>query len=314
MSYKRDFTPEAWEVMRKKSSLGNTPKNGRGPDMELVPDYPPGFHRTYSEDEPYKYIQKENWLGTVMNVDGSFPNKNVRNRYYPETSAVKSDHVAKTPLHTARWPILEFTKPGDTVLDPFSGSGTTGAEALDNGRKIIGCELEWPHLAKSCFESFDPTGENWTLYPGDAREELDKVADQSCQLVIWATPYPDNADESKGVGTGPEAYKKYHRADNIGKMKSNQAYWDLITEIQNKCIDKLKIGGYGVFTIKDMVKQKKIWPLHEYLADLIPDNMEFQGSAAVPHYPSSLAMATGEQFHGNRYAQEQILVIFKRIR
>lgn len=37
--------------------------------------------------------------------------------------------------------ILAGSKPGDTVLDPFSGSGTTGAAALKEGRNYIGIEI-----------------------------------------------------------------------------------------------------------------------------------------------------------------------------
>jgi len=33
------------------------------------------------------------------------------------------------------------------VLDPFSGSGTTGAVALKHGRKYIGCELNPDYIA-----------------------------------------------------------------------------------------------------------------------------------------------------------------------
>jgi site-specific DNA-methyltransferase (adenine-specific) len=33
------------------------------------------------------------------------------------------------------------TEPDDTVLDPFFGSGTTAASALDLGRRCIGYEL-----------------------------------------------------------------------------------------------------------------------------------------------------------------------------
>jgi len=31
---------------------------------------------------------------------------------------------------------------GDTVFDPFMGSGTTGKMALQLGRKFIGCEID----------------------------------------------------------------------------------------------------------------------------------------------------------------------------
>jgi DNA modification methylase len=52
------------------------------------------------------------------------------------------DHPALMPYYLPIIPILTTTKPGDIVLDPFSGSGTTGKVALDLGRKYIGFELK----------------------------------------------------------------------------------------------------------------------------------------------------------------------------
>ena len=37
--------------------------------------------------------------------------------------------------------IEQFTKPGDIVFDPFSGSGTTAVEAVTRGRNFIGFEI-----------------------------------------------------------------------------------------------------------------------------------------------------------------------------
>jgi DNA modification methylase len=56
-----------------------------------------------------------------------------------------TDHPAPFPEQICIMPILQTTKPGDTVLDLFSGSGTTGAVALMLGRKYIGYELEPNH-------------------------------------------------------------------------------------------------------------------------------------------------------------------------
>ena len=54
------------------------------------------------------------------------------NRKHPTEKAVR----VIEPL------IQSFSKPGDLVLDPFSGSGTTAVAALLNNRHYIGIELE----------------------------------------------------------------------------------------------------------------------------------------------------------------------------
>lgn len=52
-----------------------------------------------------------------------------------------NDPTAK-PLSLMEWLILLTTKPGDTILDPFMGSGTTGVAAVKLGRNFLGCELD----------------------------------------------------------------------------------------------------------------------------------------------------------------------------
>ncbi len=50
-------------------------------------------------------------------------------------------HFAVYPEKLVEICLLAGTKEGDLVLDPFTGSGTTGLVALRNERKFIGCEL-----------------------------------------------------------------------------------------------------------------------------------------------------------------------------
>ena len=54
----------------------------------------------------------------------------------------KSDHPAPFPEVLARDHILSWSNEGDTVFDPFLGSGTTGKMALVHGRKFIGIERD----------------------------------------------------------------------------------------------------------------------------------------------------------------------------
>lgn len=46
-----------------------------------------------------------------------------------------------------RWLVRLVTPPGGVVLDPFTGSGTTGVAALLEGFKFIGCEREDEYFA-----------------------------------------------------------------------------------------------------------------------------------------------------------------------
>lgn len=54
----------------------------------------------------------------------------------------QADHPCPRKLSHVRWLIQKWTDPGDVVLDPFMGSGTTLRAAKDLGRKAIGIEIE----------------------------------------------------------------------------------------------------------------------------------------------------------------------------
>ena len=51
------------------------------------------------------------------------------------------DHFATFPPALIEPCILAGSQPGDIVLDPFMGSGTTAAVAIEHGRQYLGCEL-----------------------------------------------------------------------------------------------------------------------------------------------------------------------------
>lgn len=57
-------------------------------------------------------------------------------------TAEKLGHPCPKPLPWMRWLVQLVSLPGETVLDPFMGSGTTLRAAKDTGRKAIGIEIE----------------------------------------------------------------------------------------------------------------------------------------------------------------------------
>ena len=68
-------------------------------------------------------------------------NKRRGNIFYYSIGGSKTGHPAVFPEQLAKDHILSWSNPGDTVLDPFMGSGTTAKAALHAGRKCIGIEI-----------------------------------------------------------------------------------------------------------------------------------------------------------------------------
>jgi len=66
------------------------------------------------------------------------------------TNHNRTGHPAPFPLQLAKDHIISWSNEGDTVLDPFLGSGTTGAAAVELGRKFVGIEIapEYFEMAK----------------------------------------------------------------------------------------------------------------------------------------------------------------------
>lgn len=75
----------------------------------------------------------------------------------------KISHPAKFPESLARDHILSWSNEGNTVLDPFLGSGTTGKMAMRAGRRFVGIEIseEYLNIARlRMLESMKPANDN----------------------------------------------------------------------------------------------------------------------------------------------------------
>lgn len=80
---------------------------------------------------------------------GHAKGKNPGDMWSINTQPFAGAHFAVMPQELARRAIIAGCKPGGTVLDPFSGSGTTGLVAQQNGRKYIGIDLSEDYLRLS---------------------------------------------------------------------------------------------------------------------------------------------------------------------
>ena len=74
----------------------------------------------------------------------------------------KKAHPTQKPESLLYRVIMSSTKPGDTVLDPFFGTGTTGAVAKATGRNFIGIEMEDTYIehATKRIAAVEPMNDN----------------------------------------------------------------------------------------------------------------------------------------------------------
>ena len=62
----------------------------------------------------------------------------------------KQVHPTQKPLRLVSEWVRLFSEPGETILDPFAGSGTTGIACLRHGRRFIGIERDPEYYEAMC--------------------------------------------------------------------------------------------------------------------------------------------------------------------
>lgn len=109
-----------------------------------------------NNDSHFQTYSGNNWeQKVVVSEDGvEVPIRNKRDVWSVATKPYSGAHFATYPLDLIEPCVLAGSNVGDTILDPFNGSGTTGICALMHGRKYIGLELN-PKYAKLSYDRFD---------------------------------------------------------------------------------------------------------------------------------------------------------------
>ncbi len=94
------------------------------------------YARTSEEVTEYK-----DW---APNIKGALPSTLIN--ISSESKKIANDHVAVYPLEFVKYFIKGSTKPGDIILDPFMGVGTTGLAAKELNRNYIGLEMQQSYI------------------------------------------------------------------------------------------------------------------------------------------------------------------------
>jgi site-specific DNA-methyltransferase (adenine-specific) len=144
-----------------------------------------------------------------------------------------AEHPAVFPDELPLRLIKLFSFWGETVLDPFGGTGTTANVALSLGRSAISVDQNDRYVAitnERCNGLFEKANPDATLQVvhGDSRR-LDFLEDGSVSLIITSPPYWDKAD-----------YGDQHT--NIGRRDTYVAFLQKMKEVFQECYRVLEPG------------------------------------------------------------------------
>lgn len=192
-----------------------------------------------------------------------------KGRYVAESTA----HPAKMLPAVAAHAITHYTAPGDLVLDPMCGIGTTLVEAVHTGRRAVGVEYEphWVQVARANLElardvDLDHQGR---VFHGDARQLTGLLPPEyvgQAALVVTSPPYGPSTHGQVKASPGGGVHKYHHRYGNTldrGNL-ANIGHHRLLsgfTKILAATATFLRPGGHIAVTIRP-------WREHCELIDL----------------------------------------------
>ncbi len=155
---------------------------------------------------------------------------------YGKTQKGNNKYAGVTPAFVIYNMIKRYTEPGDLVLDPMSGSGTSMDVCKEEDRKCIAYDIS-------------PTRSDITQ--NDARKI--PLADESVDMIFIDSPYGDNIDYNDHAG-------------NIGKISSeDDEFYKALDMVMAECYRVLKPGKVIGWLIGDQWVKKKFTPVGFYI-------------------------------------------------
>ena len=151
-----------------------------------------------------------------------------------------------------------FTKKNDIVLDLFFGSGTSGIEALNMGRRCIGVELK-QEMVDYVSEKFTPKQlvTDVNLICGDSasseisdmiQARLDVMGREKAQFLVLHPPYDD-------------IIKFSDKKEDLSNCATTEEFYDLFENVARNGFEKLEKGRFAALIIGDKYSKGQYIPL-----------------------------------------------------
>ncbi len=231
------------------------------------------------------------------------------------------DHPAKNNMYLTQALIDYLTEPGDTILDPFGGTGTTLIGVL-SGRNVVLIELE-PHNIKLLHEveamwkegvPLSVTGEvkgpgRIFIYEGDCRQKLQDI-DFLSDAAIFSPPFSTSIMRAKPLPSIAKQVEGYAPSpQNLGNL--NPFYFQRSMRMIYERLHKRLVPNAPVaIIIRDMVRGTR-----QFLsADMIKfmDKAGFSLEEWFKWKPPGSAQRRIQESRGAQVVKDEDILIFRR--
>jgi 16S rRNA G966 N2-methylase RsmD len=186
----------------------------------------------------------------------------LRRQLFPYTDP--SEHIAKANMYMVRELVEFVSEPGETILDPFAGTGTI-LVAATMGRFVTMIEL----IDTFCQtielntigvrQTIDFVDDLVTLIPGDAASIL--PIENFCNHMIFSPPYPQGLKKKGSMDKtskdlGYDHATDYSEGDQRNFTNLNDfLYHQKIEQFYKKCLQSVKPRGTMTVIIKDRMEK-----------------------------------------------------------
>ncbi len=187
----------------------------------------------------------------------------------------KLGHPAMFPMELCRRLIEIYTRKGDTVLDPFMGSGSAIVAARDMERKGIGFDVnpDFVDLAKKRIAQqklVKLTIEEPNIYCEDAINLLNYVKPNSVDLVITSPPYWNIHTRKRTADyKEPRPYSTLER--DLGNISDYNEFMKELERIFEKVNVVLKHGKRCVVIVMDIRQGSQFFPFHMGICSMMEE-------------------------------------------
>lgn len=194
----------------------------------------------------------------------------------------RKHHPAIFPAALAVRVIENYSHPGQTILDCFSGVGTTLYAAKLSGRNAIGIELncEYSALTQKRIENFagaqaPSTPTRHHPINDDARNILKYIPERTIDLIFCSPPYWDLLKQKPSTrNLKRQQYLKDNYSTNPQDLSNERELADFVQSLRaiiSKAALTLKDGGRFIINTGDYRRSGKFIPLHEIYIQLLTD-------------------------------------------